>query len=768
MADTPFEGLSNETLRNARDISDSMSDISSAASRLGRELEGVDGYTSGINTKFSQIRRSADKVADIQEEARKSAKGTAKALDEQAKNLSRVRQLNLAIDKLYAAANRETGETRDNLLRQAQNLSNARDNAKDLAGYYGKIADDAARLDKGSSAFDTMGQIASKYFGSNFAKPFQAASDAARQQALDNAKLGSANLKTGKGLNKQALERLGILESMTLENGKVLTGTSAAAKIRKEGLLKGLKSQSTLSAGFKAMGPILSKALGPLMWVKLVADSIKFIVSLFIDANKQAVDLARAMGTSVETADAMRARFRDVRTLTGQTRNNIVNLIQATKELTSEFGNVGYLSNDLLNSQTFLTKRVGSTAQEASKLNLLFASTGVNAEKGTAAMNQMVINLAEAEGVAIPLRDVISDITNAGSEIAGYFGFSTDELTQAVFTTRKLGLSLSQAKSVAEGLLNFESSIGAELEAELMTGKNLYFNRARVLAATGDIAGATKEVLVQMQNLTEEQRRSPIIMKSAAAAAGLSVEELNKAYLLSRNINAQRNEYRRIRIEEGRERAQEFLKEYGIKQAEVAQIERRMTINEQFQEAMVDVRQQFVGLVKGGTIQILVDAIKALANFVDGFTGPSQGEKLNRDIIRATTQGKITEQQAKNYTAQAQKIKEEEQRLNDTFRKMNSGMGASAGAAGAAMLYESMARKKQKALRNEINANDFTIRTHPKDTLVMAGGTKLGEDNKKTNQLLERLVAAVERGGNVYIDGNAAGKSMVLGTYTSS
>jgi len=135
MADTPFEGLGNETLRNARDISDSMSDISSAASRLGRELEGVDGYTSGINTKFSQIRRSADKVADIQEEARKSAKGTAKALDEQAKNLSRVRQLNLAIDKLFAAANRETGETRDNLLRQAQNLSNARDNAKDLAGY---------------------------------------------------------------------------------------------------------------------------------------------------------------------------------------------------------------------------------------------------------------------------------------------------------------------------------------------------------------------------------------------------------------------------------------------------------------------------------------------------------------------------------------------------------------------------------------------------------------------------------------------------------
>lgn len=60
----------------------------------------------------------------------------------------------------------------------------------------------------------------------------------------------------------------------------------------------------------------------------------------------------------------------------------------------------------------------------------------------------------------------------------------------------------------------------------------------------------------------------------------------------------------------------------------------------------------------------------------------------------------------------------------------------------------------------EIPADDFTIRTNPKDTLVMAGGTKFGEE---TNKLLERLISAVEKGGSVYLDSRKVGESLVLG-----
>jgi hypothetical protein len=49
---------------------------------------------------------------------------------------------------------------------------------------------------------------------------------------------------------------------------------------------------------------------------------------------------------------------------------------------------------------------------------------------------------------------------------------------------------------------------------------------------------------------------------------------------------------------------------------------------------------------------------------------------------------------------------------------------------------------------------------------VIVGGTNLGGgDNGKTIQLLERLVAAVEKGGVVTIDGQKVGQALVLGSY---
>ena len=48
----------------------------------------------------------------------------------------------------------------------------------------------------------------------------------------------------------------------------------------------------------------------------------------------------------------------------------------------------------------------------------------------------------------------------------------------------------------------------------------------------------------------------------------------------------------------------------------------------------------------------------------------------------------------------------------------------------------------------------------------MAGGTNLGGSSNSGNveKLLEKLLAAVEQGGDVYMDGAKVGKSMALAT----
>ena len=50
-------------------------------------------------------------------------------------------------------------------------------------------------------------------------------------------------------------------------------------------------------------------------------------------------------------------------------------------------------------------------------------------------------------------------------------------------------------------LLEFESSIEKEMEASLMIGKQLNYDRARALALEGDMAGAAREVANQVGGL---------------------------------------------------------------------------------------------------------------------------------------------------------------------------------------------------------------------------------------------------------------------------
>ena len=78
---------------------------------------------------------------------------------------------------------------------------------------------------------------------------------------------------------------------------------------------------------------------------------------------------------------------------------------------------------------------------------------------------------------------------------------------------RKLGLNLSTVESIADSLLNFEQSIGSEMEASMLIGKQLNFNNARRLALEGDLAGAARDVVSQIGGQAELNRMNVIQMR---------------------------------------------------------------------------------------------------------------------------------------------------------------------------------------------------------------------------------------------------------------
>ena len=81
---------------------------------------------------------------------------------------------------------------------------------------------------------------------------------------------------------------------------------------------------------------------------------------------------------------------------------------------------------------------------------------------------------------------------------------------------------------VADNLLDCETSITKELELGAMLGKNINLDKARQLAYSGDIAGATKETLNALGGIEGFNQMDYYSKKATAELLGVSVAELQK------------------------------------------------------------------------------------------------------------------------------------------------------------------------------------------------------------------------------------------------
>ena len=158
-----FKGLGNEALKNVQGVRDTMREVDLAVRDLNKQLRQSGQQAATVSTEFRELSNSADKFAKLQEQASKSSKTTADAIKEQQKQLNIVRSLNVRIDDLYkqaAIANKsidqDSAQIAFNLKKQAENLANARDNAKVLANEYGTLAEDSAKLDRSTQFFGNL------------------------------------------------------------------------------------------------------------------------------------------------------------------------------------------------------------------------------------------------------------------------------------------------------------------------------------------------------------------------------------------------------------------------------------------------------------------------------------------------------------------------------------------------------------------------------------------------------------------------------------
>lgn len=550
--------------------------------------------------------------------------------------------------------------------------------------------------------------------------------------------------------------------------GSLIDSEKVLDRIKKKSAESGASKSSVLGAGLKEAGSsILTNLFDPLTKISgifaIIVKIAKFFIGAMFEADKRVTDIAKSFSISKDNARATYQALIDSKSVLTSNLATTKNINEAFLELVNLSDFVTQASFKQLDTQIKLTKEIGIQAEDATQLQQLFILNNEESDKGLNIVYDQIAAFANQNKVVADGRKVIAEVNKLSSQIKLNFNGSTKELVGAVLNAKKLGLTLDQVSKIGASLLDFESSISSQIEAELLTGRQINLEKARLFALNHDILGLTEEINKQGITATKFTAMNVIQQEAIAKSLGMSASELGDSLYKQELLNKAAGTTLKARREEiALLHAKGHLSEEQIKTRELADLEQGLLTGKTLEQAQASLDAQtkfntalerakelFSDLVTGGTLDKLSDMILGITNALskNGLMGIFN---LGSETKKASSERQLSELEniAKTNSDLSKELAQRNLSLQDPNKKpiFNSDQQNNINA-----LYD-----RYKSPDNQkIKGNDFTITTNPKDTLVMAGGTKLGNSDEllaatqETNSYLRQLLA---KDTNLYID----------------
>lgn len=542
-----------------------------------------------------------------------------------------------------------------------------------------------------------------------------------------------------------------------------------------------LKTMKLMAIEGKGFGAILGGGIGTafkslggvLVILKIIYEIAQFIVGLMTKSDVEVTSLAKSMNISKDAAADLRDYLISIKSTSDSIFMTTKAMVQAQLDLNNALGVSTIFSKDIIRNAVTLVENIGLAKEEAQGLNEIAIRNNENAEENNLKIADAVSGFKQQTGIAFQLQKVMGTVSKISGQL--YFNLKGNvvEMTKAVLKASSLGITLEKAKSIADSFLDFQSSIDSELEAELITGKELNIERARGLALQGKYAESAEEIVKQVGPMFEAAKDNVIAQQMIAKAAGMTADELSDAIRLQK-LYGQISKSDLTAIG-GIELANK-IKINWINGQNLLDSIKSASIQDKFTKSLERAQEIFSDLVDGGTLDKLADYLVNITTslskngvistiFGNGMANAEieNSTKTNQGYFSSVTKDK-QEEIAKDVYKNLSLWNRFTNQLAYNFKNPITAIGnpAKGGFVAEEML------KNEAIDKHRLDVKDFTISTHPKDTLVMAGGTKLGDDSKETNTLLRQLLDVIKNGGNVYIDGQKAGTAMVMGTHKSA
>ena len=513
----------------------------------------------------------------------------------------------------------------------------------DIAGSIKDQVDEAVRLKEnlidveatakkinknfGVKSFGVLADVMKKVPGlSALSEPFSTAADGAREMAsgIENAAKGG-----GKGLTKERIKQLGLEKQL----GK-LSGTAAAQKLK--GMSSMRKGMLALRAGFATLGPVIAAALGPAI---LIAEMLKALVA----SDKAAGDMAKSM--NITYADSVRTRAEltqmassqlDITNMSKGNATTTAGLQETLLSVNKTLGTSTMLSEEMLVQFTQMRKMAGFTNEELMGIASISLATGKDMEAITGEFMAQATISASQNGVLLNEKDLLKDIGKVSAATTLSFAKNPKLIGEAVATAKALGMEMSKVEGIADSLLDFESSIENELQAELLLGKDINLEKARQAALNNDLATVAREISNQIGDSAEFSKMNRIQQEALAKSVGMNREDLAQTLFVQEQLVGATGEQAEKKEELinasikaiGLEATQKKLAEDGVKglQNQQSQAERLANTMDKLKEVFVSVAEPILAIGMALTpvvelIGFLVSGIMSISGAIGGALG---------------------------------------------------------------------------------------------------------------------------------------------------
>ena len=506
--------LDKKTLKITRDISNFQEKIASSYDdirKVRKDINKAEELSANLAKQHIALSKQAnDEGIDLVKHAQEFLDQKKAAYDEEKKSLANLAAKRLAYEaSLTQSVKSKQKSSKDEYNLAQDTLSVARDNIQAVE--------------------DSKGKYVSQF------EAIEASKDALAEQVvyLKEQERVQKNLTTSIDKIENGLDKFGLKPlSKILGLEKLNVHMKAFRYELTEGGKHGLTGVGKLAVGFKGLGSVIQLALNPLVMITLAITAIRKLLGKVKEGYEEGlkaastlsnenVGLARNLGLAQGAASKLAANVRGI----GPTAAASV---QSAEALYSAMGGTEKLSKNTLKTFIQLNTYAGMSADNLAEFHNYAKLSGKDSGVVVTNMAGAALSAIKNNKLAVSQKVLLGDVAKVSDVIKLRYQGQEKELVKIVADAKKYGLELAKAEDIASSLLNIEDSLSAEMEAELLTGKELNLEKAREAALNGDVATLQAEIAKNAGSIEEFNNLNVLSQEAYAKALGMSRQDLSK------------------------------------------------------------------------------------------------------------------------------------------------------------------------------------------------------------------------------------------------